>query len=151
MTDNYLTATFVDSIIGSDVRVALFTNTSGTYKTIGFLNTCIAATSIIRNAIKSAGYTPPADNAVGDPFIQMAALGEFASIAFNRPDKVLPLPEDWRASPWMLARKAIMSGEAQLDLEVSTSAGHGGIMVSSSADEDYPPIFTRESFNNSGF
>jgi hypothetical protein len=143
MPDNYLTATYVDNLIGNKVRTALFTD-GATYKTAAFTGVCVAATAVIKNAIKTAGYTAPSTTT--DEFIILATLGEFVNLAFNRPDKRIPLPQNWQGSAYMTARKAILSGESSLDLTVDTEAGHGGISITASDSSNNPQIFSRNDY-----
>ena len=138
MADNFLSVTYVDNLIGTRVRTALFTE-GITYKSAAFLGTCCAATAVIQNAIQSAGYEVPGTTT--DEFIKLATLGEFVRIAFARPDKKLQLPEDYDSSAWMTARKLILSGDAELSLSQSVTEGHGGISATSTTDS--PTVFHR--------
>lgn len=146
MAAQWVTTTYVDNLLGGKLRTALFTEGS-TYKTAAFNGTAQAATAIIKNAVQSAGYTAPGDTTTYE-FLKLATLGEFARIAYARKDKNLKFPEDWQDSAWMNARKAILSGEAELDLPQSTVAGHGGIVFTSHADDDSPTIFNRSDFDD---
>jgi len=135
---NFLTLTYVDNLIGSKVRTALFTDGS-TYKTAAFVGTAEAATGVIRNAITSAGYTAPTTTT--DQYIMLGTLGEFCWMAYNRPDKRLPLPKEWASSTMAKVRADILSGEAELDLPQSTTGGFGGIL--GTPETTYPTIFSR--------
>lgn len=141
MADQWITTTYVDNLLGSKVRVSLFTD-GATYKTAAFNGTAQAATALVKEYVRSAGYTPPgATTTYG--YLKLAVLGEFVKIAYSRKDKNLKFPEDWADSAWMQALKAIASGEAELDLPQSTVSGHGGILFTSHGDDDSPPIFNR--------
>lgn len=144
MADNFLTTTYVDALLGNKVRVALFTD-GETYKTAAFVGTAQAATASIQQAIKSAGYAVPTSTT--DEYIKLATLGEFVVMAYGRLDKKAKLPEDWYKSPMGRARADILSGDAELSLEVSVVGGHGGISSSDYTSEvsngGHPTIFHR--------
>lgn len=142
MSVNYLTVTYVDYLLGKPVRQALFTEGT-TYKSLAFTATAQAASAVIRNAILSAGYVAP--TTTSDDFIKLGTLGEFVRMAYSRPDKRIELPENFTDSAMNIARKAILSGEAKLELTLTAVAGIGGISFSDHADTTlgHPTIFSR--------
>jgi len=143
---NYLTDDYVCALLGDAIVRALFDIGSG--DDIGantsFLETCYSASATIAIALGKAGYTAPTSlsDTPTDYFIKEATLGEFVILCYNRPVKRIPLPEGWQYASWMNSRKAILEGEADLNLPTSTTEQHGGIACSSS--DDYPMIFSRE-------
>lgn len=146
---NYLSSTFVTAILGTDVCNALFDIVSPATLAAdtGFLQTCYAASAAISRAISSNGYTAPTTGTGDSPtqiFINLAALGEFVNLCYNRPTKRIPLPEGWQYASWWLARKEIMSGEVDLDLPVSVIETSGGISATSATDS--PQIFNRSNY-----
>lgn len=142
MADQYIDQTYVNNMIGSAVRTALFTD-AGVYSAAALTATIEAATGVIQNAIRSAGYTAPATTT--DQFIMLATLGELVWLGYNRPDKRLPLPEGWANSSMAKARAAILSGEAELDLPIDTTGATGGISSTDYSDSatGCPTIFHR--------
>jgi hypothetical protein len=146
---NYLSDTFVKSLLGGSVAEALFDVVSPATLAAdtGFLNTCYAASAVISRAISSMGYTAPTDGTAVTPtqyFINLATLGEFVVICYNRPGKRLPLPDGWQYATWMIARKEILSGEIELDLPTNVIDAHGGI--SATSDTDSPTVFARKDY-----
>ena len=146
---NYLSATFVTSLLGTDVCNALFDIVSPATLAAdtGFLQTCYAASAAISRSISNNGYTAPTTGTADTPtqiFINLATLGEFVNICYNRPTKRIPLPEGWQNASWWNARREIMSGDIDLALPVSPIEHSGGISATDPGAS--PQIFDRANY-----
>jgi hypothetical protein len=150
--DNYLTETYVDYFVGTAIRQELCTE-NATYSTATFLGIAYAATSDIQSALRNSGYTVPTTNTTNE-YVKLATVGVWIEMAYSRPAKRLPLPADWETHRARIAATNILSGDAMLDLAVSTSTGIGGVTVSesstsvSSTDGGRAQVFSRKEMSD---
>lgn len=132
MTANYVTTAEVDYYVGTAVRQELCSETAGAFQTAVFLGLCRGATSVIAAALRNSGYTVPTATAGSnvDQYVKLGTVGVWMELAYTRPEKRLPLPDGWENNILKLAADDILSGDASLDLEVSTEGGIGSGVVS---------------------
>ena len=150
MADRWLTATYVDSFVGQAVRVALCTEDT-TYSSQSFNYIAEAATSRIQSALRNSGYdTLSTASTTTMPVLLMGCVGIWMDIAFSRPDKRLPLPQNWDTHMCRVVAAEILSGDIMLDSSVDESQAIGGVLVSeydedvTSTDGSRAAIFTRK-------
>jgi hypothetical protein len=132
MTANYLATAEVDYYVGTAVRQELCSETAGAFQTAVFLGLCRGATARVQAAIRNSGYeVPTASAGTGvDQYVKMATVGVWVELAYSRPEKHVPLPPNWENHFLKEAADDILSGDAMLDLAVSTTGGIGSGVVS---------------------
>jgi hypothetical protein len=139
MANQYLDTAYVDAYLGSNVRSALFTEEGGSYSSTNFNTVCKAATSIIETAIRNSGYTVPTATVTTcstvAEYVRLATFGAFVDLAYNRSEHNLMLPQDWDAHPAKQAYRAIIDGDADLDLTLSTVGAVGGFTFSETSED----------------
>lgn len=92
----YIDTSYIDAFLGPEVRQELFTD-NGTYDSTRVDTVIAAADGRVVQALKSAGYTPPAvASGTSDEVIKQASLGQFILMAYRRPTKSLSIPTDLR-------------------------------------------------------
>jgi len=159
VANQYLDTDYVDAYLGSAVRAALFTPSGGAYSSANFNTMAKAATAQIETALRNSGYQPPTatagDCSAVEEYVRLATYGVFCELASTRPTKALKLPEKWEANPARMAYRAIIDGDANLDLTLIASDAIGGVRFSeqsdtiSSTDGSRPHTFSRK--NMSGY
>ena len=86
---NWIDATYVNTFLSAEVRSELFTDESGTPSITTMIE---AGQSIVEAALRHAGYTPPTASA--NPDLKLATFGQFLLLAYARPSKALPVPQE---------------------------------------------------------
>lgn len=139
MANQYLDTAYVDAYLGANVRGALFTDEGGSYSSTNFNTVAKAATSIVETAVRNSGYTPPTATVTTcstvAEYVRLATFGAFVDLAYNRSEHNLQLPQDWDNHPAKQAYRAIIDGDANLDLTLTVSGAIGGFAFSETSDD----------------
>ena len=139
MANQYLDTSYVDAYLGSGVRAALFTDNGGSYSSTHFNTVCKAATSVVEAALRNSGYSPPsatvANSSTVAEYVRLATFGAFVDLAYNRSEHNLALPQEWDEHPAKRAFRAIIDGDANLDLTLTVSGAIGGFAFSTTSTD----------------
>jgi hypothetical protein len=139
VANQYLDTTYVDAYLGASVRAALFTDEGGAYSSTNFNTVAKAATSLVETALRNSGYTVPSATvstcSTVAEYVRLAAFGAFVDLAYNRAEKRLKIPQDWNTHPAKTAYRAIIDGDANLDLTLSVVGAIGGFTFSITDDD----------------
>lgn len=122
MAANYLADADINAAIGSELRVALFSDSGGTESTTERTRAIEIASAIVKAAVTKAGYS--IGDTTTDDTVIAATLGQFLAIAYGR--KGEKVPEQFY-SVVNLAEE-IKTGKVPLpSLALDTSAAVGGV------------------------
>lgn len=120
MSASYITAAYIDSFVGADVRAALFTDSAGDYSATILGVQINAASALIKSYAKNSGYD--LGDTTTDDAVMLATLGALLRVAYSRPDKNVAIPENFSEHPATLAYMGILSGDMPI-LSVTPNKG----------------------------
>jgi hypothetical protein len=126
----YIDTDFVDAFIGESVREDLFDDGAG-YVSANFTVLATVASERVRGWASSSGYETQMGDTTTDYRVMLATVGVFIPLAYARPSKTLPLPEDWDAHPSHTAIEEIQSGKMKLEVDPATATAVGGMLFTS--------------------
>lgn len=144
MSATYITATYIDSFVGADVRAALFTDSAGDYSPTILGVQINAASALIKAYAKNSGYD--LGDTTTDDSVMLATLGALMRVAYSRPDKNVAIPEGFGEHPATLAYLGILSGDMPiLSATPNVGAEVGGFQFTESDPDVTDAVVRRTS------
>lgn len=144
MAATYITATYIDSFIGADVRAALFTDGSEVYSATILGVQINAASALIKAYAKNSGYD--LGDTTTDDSVMLATLGALMRVAYSRPDKNIAVPDGFDSHPATLAYMGILSGDMPiLSATPNVGAEVGGFQFTESDPDVTDAVVRRTS------
>lgn len=140
----YIDETYIDNLCDTNVVDAFFTDIgAGAVNSTALTQAIATAASLVKSALRNAGYTPPGDSDTIPEIVKTATFGAFVKIMYGR--KQLEVPEQYADVVSLLER--IRKGDEDIDgLSLDEAAAVGGVSFSDHSDTSTsgrPPIFDR--------
>jgi len=144
----YINATYAASFLGTTVVAALSVDSTISAANV-FTQLAVSATASVIPALRNSGYEVPTDTVgdgvlMADETVRLAVMGAFWIFLAGRPEYSVSLPDGWGEHPANVARKQVLTGDANLSLARTTRDAVGGVKFSSSdATTGQPAQITR--------